>query len=708
MQLVKAGQLRNALLIHEYFPVHCRFETIKEAYNAYESIPQDVIGNDLKQWLVTDLVPSLFTSYDDTYTDNDTGNQSEVLELGKLPVILKICVNLVDWAREFEDVDQNPIQALVVINCAAQILTQALGLTSVLPSWEKSSTHITESQSIKPNFTYLTMKEIYSVPKVSMTSIDSIVQSVFSTQLSLQLQREIWFLWSFKLRFIEIERSGIQSIVYKRLWLVPNDAIELELTDNIAPVLRQCGLSIDHVLEGWIREALQTRVVTCKSGVDSSMFDGNNSTEGDLNKLVLVAKLIMNPHSKAHAVLSLLQVPVVTSLDSGSDDDDSDDSNIDLGERKREQQRVLVEAHKHCIDALCEAAHALCSVVDSKTNDLLVESLRLQRIKTLAFQYGVDTFDPRDYKQVRAVAGLIASHVESPSSIPDAIEIVQAWSAGGFDISGFLTRALVHRASYQPVGPSEERGHIRKRLLASALKLVPSMKLKVVVESTINCLTQILEDICDDNDNADTDDDAENENQPYFGELSTSEDQERYSVCCESALYILSWYLDEKKGLPESPLYSFNSHSNTVGSMLASTDNHDSGDASDTLISNSSFPLSLSGDTSTLFSCVHYGTLVMLKRLRHTQREFGLYLPPTAVNDTEVCKEVVGRIAEQHVEELLELIPKACDVVQAAAIVESDVLVTLRHRRICAALNVSLVYFSHRTVKCLFGNNQKV
>jgi len=309
---------------------------------------------------------------------------------------------------------------------------------------------------------------------------------------------------------------------------------------------------------------------------------------------------------------------------------------------------------------------------------------------------------------VRAVAGLIASHVESPSSISDAIEIVHAWSAGGFDMKGFLTRALVHRATYIPIGSKEECSHLRKRLLACALKLVPSSQLKVIVESTVDCLTQMLEDICENNNGEHDDDDDDDD--VYFGELFSLEDREQYSVCCESALYILSWYLDEKKGLPESRLGSLVasvSSGSASGSMLASNDNHHS-DTYDNLVEASSFPLSFTGDSSTLFSCVHYGTLLALKKLRLIQKEFGLYLPPTAINDAEVCQEMVGRIAERHVEELLELIPKMCDGIQAAAIVESDALVTLRHRRICAALNVSLVYFSHRIVKCLFRSSQKV
>ena len=245
------------------------------------------------------------------------------------------------------------------------------------------------------------------------------------------------------------------------------------------------------------------------------------------------------------------------------------------------------------IRALCSLAQATSHEVTTSASEALVEALRLHRIKALARRYGIVSFDPRDKGQIRAAANMIALHTSfdvtadttsdtttsniTMQPIRDALEFAASWGDDSADLSGMLTRALVHRATLPfTIAPSSlpssstsssssmsnmsskavmdaeaAAAQTRVETLRAVLACVPPQRMLAVVEDSCSYLLSALADLCEGDDKVETgylpkdkgsDGDLARVPSPV-GALSDEEGEEA-RVLVRSLVTVISTYLD--------------------------------------------------------------------------------------------------------------------------------------------------------------------
>jgi hypothetical protein len=130
--------------------------------------------------------------------------------------------------------------------------------------------------------------------------------------------------------------------------------------------------------------------------------------------------------------------------------------------------------------------------VEPSASEALLEAIRLLRTKALAASYGVASFDPRDRNQIRAAASIIALRGRE-LALRDAMDFASSWGTDSADLSGLLTRAVVHRST----APSAEEEGTRDQAIRNALVQVPPHSLLAVVEDSCSYLIESLQDTCE-------------------------------------------------------------------------------------------------------------------------------------------------------------------------------------------------------------------
>jgi hypothetical protein len=196
--------------------------------------------------------------------------------------------------------------------------------------------------------------------------------------------------------------------------------------------------------------------------------------------------------------------------------------------------------------------------------------------------------------------------------------------------------------------------------------------------------------------------------------------QVKYSAYIQSAIVILTWYLDEKKGL----LISLSNQFNTIDTLSGMSDkvsHQKEQHLSDWIMSK---------DVD-LFSNLNATVLTSLKNLRLLQSDFKLLLSLSDLQDLDVCKSYAVKYADLRVMEIISTIKTKNDEAQSRENITNssnksndnipvhdsndannsfshDQLITVTNKKLCVILNVSVIYFNHRMLKTLFKLNEKV
>ena len=700
---IKEGKITQALAISKSFQSLTQLK-IQHIYDLLKTIPDQTDSSDLLKLLKQDLLPSILSSYTCDYnttidsptshTTNATSSTTSNHAVEDTVVVistLKIANIISEWAIDYEDIIKNPYESLQYTNISIDIICYILGLSISM---------------LKLSYWPVLSLDLTSVPVISSPKDESIEQwkdeliyKVFKQQYILSFICNIWTTGQGKIRWTEVEKFGVPGVIFQRMWDTPLSNFVTLITEIIAPLIKDVLYTTqDTLLHDWVLHSLQSRVLgegeetdlthlnEPEIRVSGTPSDIEESGFGqDLARLKLGTELIESAGVKAQLVLLLLQLPAVSNIKAGS----------------------TLESNAS-IKALYELAQCIStqSDVDASIRESLVEALRLQCIQALVASYGVENIDARNPRQLRTVAGLISIRVSVPSSIADAIEIIQAWSTGNLNVSGLLSRALLHRATYRSDDCSDDMMTYRATLLRDALTSVLQlsgralhqyhMKLSTIVENTISALVDTLRDLCIDTE-----------------EGAKEELMIQYKVACESAIVILSWYLEEKNAHQNNKNIT-NSTAFPSLTGRSPTSSH-SGGRSKVGFRSSEAVFFVRED---IYSVITPHILSLLKRLRYLCSEFDVCITLHNLQDAVYCKATIASMATTRADELIqenELLNTTNDSGSNSRVggrgnSSRDIgeVLTLKNQRACALLEVSSVYFTYTVMKVLFKRNETV
>jgi hypothetical protein len=416
---VTAGALRDASLImsrhlSDSLSVESGSSSLScgAMISAFKSIPECVLPSDIVTWFRADILPRLHR-----WTEDPTFQTSGSGSLASL-VVAELCRRALLSAELLS----HPFEALLAADLAVALASSFSHTREVeIPQGSRS------------------LKTVDTQSRVLL--------------LNLQIQAAIWRGWGNKNRpaISDVEDLGLCGLVRERLWDLKDieDEIVGDVTYVIEPVLKEFGIDLDDVLQKWVQDAVEQRVVLVdrkvpvkQSDCDTNIkrrgiaSDGHDRDDDDedatctLSRLVNVVGLIKDPHRRVNSLLLLFQVPAV---------DVNDERSVAAQQSTSSPPSDSAANGPTCIstiDRLCALAQAACPLVEPVASEALREALRLHRIKTLAASYGVVSFDPRDRHQIRAVASVIALRAGRTHALRDAMEFASSWGMDSADLSG--------------------------------------------------------------------------------------------------------------------------------------------------------------------------------------------------------------------------------------------------------------------------------
>lgn len=426
-ECVTAGALRDASLIMSRHLSDAlsadsgsSFLSSSAMISAFKSIPESVPPSDIVVWFRSDVLPRLHRwAEDPAFQMSGTGT------LGAL-LVAELCRR----ASLSADLLFHPFEAILAADLAVTL--------------SSSFTHTGE------------------VDTAQGLNSDKIIDIQSRTLLlNLQIQAAVWRNWGDRNRpsILDVADLGLRGLVRERLWDLRDieEEIVSDVTYVIEPVLVEFGERLDDVLQQWLQDAVEQRVVLIDGNAGTRAIQGNSDRGRDrvrdsrgiasnahdqeddeedttcsLSRLVSVVSLIKDPHRRVTSLLLLFQVPAVDVNEErpvAVQQSDSPLSNNSASDDPRGHSEGT-------IDRLCALAQAVCPLVEPVSSEALREAMRLHRIKTLAASYGVVSFDPRDRHQIRAVASVIALKAERTHALRDAMEFASSWGTDSADLSG--------------------------------------------------------------------------------------------------------------------------------------------------------------------------------------------------------------------------------------------------------------------------------
>lgn len=442
---VTAGALRDAsLIMSRHLSDSLGVESSSSSLScgamilAFKSIPEDVLPSDIVTWFRADVLPHLhWWTEDRTFQTSGPGSLASLL-------VAELCRR----ASLSAELLSHPFEALLAADLAVALASSFSNTREV---------------------------EVIHGPS-SDEAVDARSRALL---LNLQIQAAIWRGWGDKNRPVisDVEDLGLCGLVRERLWNLRDieDEIVGDVTYVIEPVLMEFGVVLDDVLQKWVQDAVEQRVVlvdtnalvkqsdvdtdTNNNGSNNSNRNGRDSNsdrqdrEDDeedvtctLSRLVSVVSLIKDSHRRVNSLLLLFQVPAVDVSEERPVVLLEDESSPSLQEEQStpclqsdsagSNPTISCPISVSTIDRLCALAQAACLLVEPVASEALREALRLHRIKTLAASYGVVSFDPRDRHQIRAVASVIALRAGRTHALRDAMEFASSWGTDSADLSG--------------------------------------------------------------------------------------------------------------------------------------------------------------------------------------------------------------------------------------------------------------------------------
>lgn len=372
--------------------------------------------------------------------------------------------------------------------------------------------------------------------------------------------------WFCNMSYEEVKQGGIVAVLHAMLWSTDTHDLMSFLKQRASPTLLRFNQSMDTVLSNWIIDTTSTRVIS---------YDVKNENDDDsvsYDRLAIVTSVIENAALRARSIMALYQVLTIL--------------------RNSDTTRNL--------SALCmqleEMAATIIDKVDTTTREALLEAAKLEKLRDTAAVYHITGFDIRDKRQIRSVISLIIAQTDSPTSVSDALSIVDTYSSYGIDVTSVLSKALVYRLLQPDVNYS------RDSLTHQVIQYIPQSRTVPVFEDAVHNLLAQLEE----------------QRMEYLsseaidnGKLLNDIAKSNYVQALLGATLLTSIFCDELKP----------SLSNLGHTHLSHT--------------------------------LHTDLLLQLKKLRILQSEFDLYLKVDDFGNEKLCGAFVKQYVEKHVDELL-------------------------------------------------------
>lgn len=509
-----------------------------------------------------------------------------------------------------------------------------------------------------------------SIPYSISSGSQDTIEQVSTLHAALELQQAMWERWDDEVRLEEVTSLGLQGLVYDRIDTTEESKLIGDLRNNVLPLVRQFRGDGDDLLRGWIEESISTRIVLAGDEASSGVDDAESCT---LSRLVKVASVIEDRNVQAKMVLTLLQMPVLEEmslrggmpvadpLGDGEDSAVTGDSFV---------KRAVGTNHLASTRLLCDLAAAASDFVDGATREALTEATRLLRIKSVAASYGIESFEPRNGKQVRSVVILIANTMHRTESVRDAVEFSSSWGSSSVDMKAVLTRAIVLRCTNLSLFLAHS-GRFEETLRTS-LSFLPGELKQIVCEDAVAFL---LEELVD-----------EVEEITYDPEKTSSatvtKSKQRAEMLMRAAVVLSSHYLDiTRENAEEVPPVVAGS---TAPKRIRS---HELQEGS-----------------------INSDLLQLLKRILTLQTAHDIFVSHCDIGDKDVCQSVVAKLAKFRVKLLLKevsALPET-DGPKLPRISAANAPLDAHSRKVCLLLHVLPTYFTHTAMKLLVEASQTV
>lgn len=352
---------------------------------------------------------------------------------------------------------------------------------------------------------------------------------------NLKIKSSISKVWGLNVSLSDVYSIGLEGFLYNKLWkLFINDMIS-EVDNVVKPIINEYKLNLDDILVKWIEDAVTNRIITISStdlngslesdynSDDNSAYDDDDDDKDKISRLIIGVSLINDITKRSKSILLLFQVPsldksimnpIIASI--------SAFNNFNLDNRD----------NNTCADALSLLSSNIYNDVEISIKDELKEAVRLHRIKMIAQNYGISSFDPRDIKQVRAAVILISSRNNGLQSIKDSIDFVEGWSSCTVDITSILSRAISFRFTQISLEYDNDNE------LVKLINLIPTSRLMVVIEDACMYLIDIINNLVN----------KSKTNGKISGSLTDADDENTAKCICKGAISITSIYIDSKYG----------------------------------------------------------------------------------------------------------------------------------------------------------------
>lgn len=629
------------------------------------------------------------------------GRLHDVVLLLQRCVTADIVLNYVSLLRLIPD-DVDPVELIRLIRdgliprlsniCSRASMHDLLAISSELLTRARDS----ESRSGSPFAAIKLLDlalEICTVIPDSLLQASQLVDKIAHLRANLLIQRAVWDQWSDHLRLEEVLSLGLKGLVFDRIDSTDETEIVSDYSLNIIPLIAQFNqLNADELLKDWILESIATRIVIAGDDDDP---DRDLAQDIDVHetctfsRLVTVASLISDRNVQAKMVLKLLQMPVLEELSSiASNDIDDDDNDSEFAYPKSSFGRTRHGSstrvfHVESTRLLCDLAVRAYDQVDGGTRDALIEATRLLRIKSIAASYGVTVFEPRNSRQVRAVVSIIANSVHKSSSIMDAVEFASSCGNCSLDINAVLTRALILRATNSTLHGTDSTAF--EHSIKATMEALPVVRKHVIIE---DALLYLLGDLEERTDSIEYDPD-------HTSRVKQSEEKRLVEMVLQSATLLSAHYIDSLRGNGDN--LSSNSSKPSSGAKYARTTT-----AGAAVQSPYSFWVN---------SCL----VSKLKRL-HGLQSHGVYLSVADLDNKEVCRATVMRLAKHRVQLLLREVRTRLDSASQGMQLSSSsssssmgaAPLNSSCRKVCLLLDECSTLFIHTAMKLLVDASETV
>jgi hypothetical protein len=585
---------------------------------------------------------------------------------GALPVDPRDTVRLVSETAPADDV-------LVWIKrgVVPRLLGQCSGVAAVVEELLRRAAEL-EKRTGNP-FEALKYLSLAKELSTSLGLGEDTAVAVLQTQVEtlhgqLSLQKALWELWQDEITLEEVVELGLKGVIFDRLDSADERTLLTDLEDKVRPLAEQFRGNLDLFLTEWVEETIASKIVQA-GGNEEAAGEGEDEGSCTLSRLVLVASAICNRNIQAKIVLALMQMPVL--------EDISLQDTTDVGKRAG-----AATGHTASTRLLCDLASRAVDYIDGATRDALTEATKLLRIKALAADYGVENFDPRNSKQVRATVIIIASSLHREHSVRDAVEFASSWGSKSVDMASVLTRAVIQRCLNRS---SVDLKNARfEEDIKGAVSFLPEELVRVVLDDVLSFLLDDLDEVSQE---IDFDPAAAIAASGAEGKSTYTDAMYRAHMDVRAAIVLAAHYLDVTRA--NADFFSSAPAVKVVGEGAGS--------------SCDSAPKERSGAPESWDSWISAELLLNLRRIATLQTSHRVFLSTSDLTNAGICQEIVAKHAAHRVKLLLAALPAETGPLP----VESSPL-DAHCRKACALLNVCPTYFTHIAMKLLVDASRTV